>query len=161
MSLEVKPSTIEDTPHLLRWLNDPRILCWFPMESEKEIEDSVRIWMNYATMGGSFTVFLDSVAVGMSTLYLQPYQKVCHQALFSIVIEDCHRGKGIGTFLLKNLIELAKTKHHIELLHLEVYQGNPAVGLYRKMGFKEYGVHPKFIKIDGKYVAKHLMQKEL
>ena len=63
--------------------------------------------------------------------------------------------------LLRNLIEVAKEKN-IELLHLEVYAGNPARSFYEKFGFKKYGFQDKFIKEKkGTYVSKILMQKYL
>ena len=57
--------------------------------------------------------------------------------------------------------KLAKEEFHIELLHLEVYEGNPAIRLYERFGFVKYGEHPHFIKEEGRYLSKILMQKLL
>jgi putative acetyltransferase len=59
------------------------------------------------------------------------------------------------------MIHAAKNQFKIEILHLEVYAGNPAIRLYERMGFKEFGRQPKFIKMDGEYIDKVMMQKEL
>ena len=161
MTVEVRLAVLEDEPHLKRWLNDPKILRWFPMMDVREVEDSVRIWMSYVRLKGGLTACLDGVPVGMANLYLQPYKKFMHQCLFSIIVEEKYRGKGIGKALLEHLIKLAKEEHQMEFLHLEVYDGNPAIHLYQRTGFKEYGCHRRFIKTGGEYIDKILMQKEL
>ena len=84
-----------------------------------------------------------------------------HQCLFAIIVDEKFRGKGIGAKLLRELMTLAKERFKLELLHLEVYQGNPAINLYKRLGFKEYGIHRRFMKDKGRYLDKILMQKNL
>ena len=52
-----------------------------------------------------------------------PYKKVAHHCLFKIVVDPKHQRKGIGRALLKNLKHLAKTYFHLELMHIEVFEG--------------------------------------
>lgn len=161
MTLEVRPSQMEEGEVLKKWLNDPVILRWFPMHDMREIDDAVRIWMSYTRFEASFTAVLDGIPVGMGILYIQPYQKFSHQCLFAIVVDEKYRNQGIGKNLLEKMIEAAKHKFNIEILHLEVYEGNPAFRLYERMGFKEYGRHPRFIKLEDGYLDKIMMQKAL
>ena len=57
----------------------------------------------------------------------------------SIMIGD-HSGKGFGTEACKLLIEFAFKKIRINEINLSVYKDNePAVGLYKKLGFKVTG----------------------
>lgn len=162
MSPEVRLSVLEDIPYLSAWLNDPSVLKWFPMVDAREVEDSVRIWTGYIRLKSALTICVGGKPVGMANLYISPFQKLAHQSLFSIMIDEHYRGQGLGTLLMEKLMQAAREDHKIELLHLEVYDGNPAIGLYKKMGFKEYGRHPRFIKLDkDKYVDKVLMQREL
>jgi putative acetyltransferase len=127
----------------------------------REIDDSVRIWMGYSKFQSCFTAYIDGVPVGMSTLYLQPYQKFAHQCLFAIIVDEKYRNQGVGKALMEHMINAAKNQFKIEILHLEVYAGNPAIRLYERLGFKEFGRQPRFIKIDGEYIDKIMMQKEL
>ncbi len=159
--IEIRPATPEEAPYLSQWLTDPAILRWFPMTDAREIDDAVRIWLSYSKYQACFTAYVDGIPVGMSTLYLQPYQKFAHQCLFAIIVDAKYRNRGIGRALLEHMFEAAKNQFNIEILHLEVYQGNPAIRLYRRMGFQEFGRQPKFIKIDGEYLDKIMMQKEL
>lgn len=152
---------LEDAPDLNKWLSEPTVLRWFPMFDQREIEDAVRIWTSYSNIGSGLTAEYQGKPCGMANLYIQPYKKLAHQCLFSIIVAPELRGKGIGTILLQELMKLAKEKFHIEILHLEVYQDNPAIFLYRRMGFKEFGCQTKFIKDNGKYLSKTFMQRTL
>lgn len=159
--IEIKTSRPEEAAHLTEWLSDPGILRWFPMTEANEIEDAVRIWMSYAKYDAAFTAYFDGVPAGMATLYLQPYQKYAHQCLFAIIVDEKYRNRGIGKALLEFMSEKARSKFNIEILHLEVYEGNPAARLYERMGFQEFGRQLRFIKLHDEYLDKIMMQKKL
>jgi RimJ/RimL family protein N-acetyltransferase len=151
-----------DAPYLMQWLSDPRILRWFPMFDAREIEDAARIWVGYSRIESGMTALWDGQPCGMANLYIQPYKKQAHTCLFSIIVQADMRGKGIGRGLMEELMKHAKEKFHIEILHLEVYAGNPARHLYERLGFEEFGRQSRFIKEeDGKYTAKVFMQRSL
>lgn len=159
--ISFRPTQMEDAPLLKQWLSDPKILQWFPMTDEKEIDDAVRIWIGYSRIGAGLTALSNGDPCGFANLYIQPYGKCKHTCLFSIIVEEKMRGQGIGKALLDGLIQLAKEQFALEILHLEVYEGNPAEKLYQKMGFVRFGRQAHFIKENGKYNAKILMQKKL
>lgn len=153
-------SVAEDRSFLRDWLDDPEILYGFPMEGAAEIEDSVRIWMEYAEKGFGLTALTDGKPSGMAVLYIQPFKKLAHTCLFSIIVDRAYRNSGIGTRLLASLETLAKEAFGIEILHLEVYEGNPAKRLYERAGFVPFGIHTTFAKeSNGLYRAKIFMQK--
>lgn len=155
----VRYTEMEDAPHLREWLSEPGVLKWFPMGDPPEVEDAIRHWIGFSRYKCSLTAVANGVPCGLTTLYLMPYRKVAHQCLFSIIVDKAHRGKGVGTLLLNNLIHLAKEQFRLEVLYLEVYEGNPAISLYRKFGFKEVGFQQYFIKEDGKYLGKTIMER--
>lgn len=151
----------EDAPFLLKWLSDPKVMRWFPMHDVREIEDAVRIWISYSRIESGITALWNGEPCGIANLYIQPYKKQAHTCLFSIIVKEELRGRGIGKGLMDELMKLAKEKFKIEILHLEVYDGNPARHLYERLGFKEFGRQGNFIKEDGKYTAKVFMQQTL
>lgn len=157
----IRPTEPGDAPLLFQWLSDPKILRWFPMFDAREIEDAVNIWIGYSRIGAGLTAEIQGKACGLANLYIQPYRKLSHTCLLSIIVKEEMRGKGIGRRLIEGLIQLAREKFHIEVLHLEVYEENPAIYLYKKMGFEEFGCHSRFIKEEGKYLGKIFMQKTL
>jgi RimJ/RimL family protein N-acetyltransferase len=159
--LSIRFGEESDQKYLIDWLLQPGVLDGFPLSDLREIEDAARIWLSYSKNHAVLTALWDGVPCGIANLYLQPYQKLSHQCLFAIIVDEKYRGKGVGAKLLRELMALAKERFKLEFLHLEVYRGNPAINLYRRLGFKEYGVHPRFMKDQGKYIDKILMQKEL
>lgn len=150
-----------DQKYLIDWLLQPGVLEGFPLADLREIEDAARIWVSYAKHHAVLTALWDGVPCGIANLYLSPYQKLVHQCLFAIIVDEKVRGRGIGTKLMQELITLAKERFKLEFIHLEVYAGNPAVNLYKRLGFEEYGVHRRFMKDQGRYIDKILMQKYL
>jgi len=151
-----------DAPFLTKWLEEPATLRWYPMCDLREIDDAVRIWMSYAKLQAGLTALCDGKPCALATLYIQPFQKLRHTCLFAVIVQKEYRSKGVGKQLLEELMQLAKSKFHIEVLHLEVYEENPAIRLYERLGFVEFGRQERFIKEEnGKYLAKIFMQKEL
>lgn len=160
--LEIRYSDLSDGRYLKEWLQEPSIARWFPVHDMPEIDDAVQRWIGFSRYKCSLTAVKNGVPVGIATLYLQPYRKLAHQCEFGIIVSKEQRGKGIGTELIKNLIHLAKENFRIELLHLQVYIENPAIHLYKRMGFVEFGRQTHWIKeVDGTYTGRVFMEKYL
>lgn len=160
--ISIRFSEPSDEKLLVEWLLQPGVLHWFPLADLREIEDAARIWISYVKQQGVLTALWHGKPCGSATLYLHPFQKLSKQSLLAIVVDENCRGKGVGKRLLIELEALAKTRFGIELLHLEVYEGNPAIHLYHKLGFAEYGNQKRFIKeSSGQYLNKIMMQKSL
>ncbi len=161
MKPTVRLTNTEDSQLLSEMFYQPGTLRWFPMLLDREIEDSVRIWMRFAEMGGGVTAEIEGVPCGMAVLNLSPFKKTAHTCLISILVTEKYRDQGIGSELLSDLEKLAKEKFQIELLYLEVYEGNPAIRLYQRFGYEQFGIDEHFIKEDDEYISKILMQKKL
>lgn len=158
MSIEIQVSKINDGELFKNLLLQPDVLQYFPMYDVREIDDSVRVWEIFCHKEASLTAYLDNERCGIAFLNLQGYKKFAHQCLITIIVDQKHRKKGIGTRLLKELFKLAKEKFQMEMLHLEVYETNPAITLYKRMGFTEFGLQKRFIKEKNHYIGKILMQ---
>lgn len=149
VKVQIRISEEGDAPFLYRWLMDPLVLPWFPLDNAREVEDAVKIWLGYKEMRAAYTASLEGVPCGMAVLYLHRYKKMLHQSLFAIIVDPAHRGRGIGTQIFERLKSDAKKQFHLEILHLEVYAGNPAKALYDRLGFVEYGRQEQFLKEKG------------
>jgi len=70
-----------------------------------------------------------------------------------IAIASGYRGIGLGEALLRLNIETARKRQKPRNIFLTVLGPNkPARALYRKVGFRELAVLPKWVLQDGKYV---------
>ena len=81
-----------------------------------------------------------------------------HVGTIGIALKKNYRGIGLGTLLLKNIIEIAKKDKEIKVLTLGVLPGNTvAKNLYKKLGFKTVAKLPKHIFYKEKYVDEYIM----
>lgn len=156
--LDIRYTYVTDTPYLRQWLEIPEVQQWFPISEEREIADCVQCWIGFSRYSASITATLNGTPCGIGTLFLMPYRKVAHHCLFKLIVDPKHQGKGIGTALLRNLKHLAKNYFHLELIHIEVFEGNPCIQLLLKNGFQEYTRQEKFVKDDRGYRARILFE---
>jgi len=86
-----------------------------------------------------------------------------HVGDFGISIRKSYRQIGLGTYLTKELIKLAKKelKPRPKIIKLSAYATNkPAIAFYKNLGFKEVARIPKQGKIQGKLVDEIIMLKQ-
>lgn len=108
-------------------------------------------------------VFYNDRIIGNSDITLEENSFNKHEGTFGISIAKDYRGQGIGTLLIKLVINEA-TKHlpKLRIITLGVFSNNPlAKSIYEKFGFKEYGALPKGISHRGKYVDHIYMYKNV
>ncbi len=85
-----------------------------------------------------------------------------HTGMIGMGIAVQWRNQGIGTLLLKTVLEWAKEASPLELIWLDVYANNElGLGLHHKFGFKISGRINRFFKKDGIYYDKIQMYLEL
>lgn len=160
-AVQIRYTEPSDAPYLKQWLLEPGVGRWFPMYDELEVEDAVGRWISFCRYKCSLTAVIDGIPCGLTTLYLQPYRKLAHQCEFGIIVGGDNRGQGVGSALLTSLMQLAKENFRLELLHLTVYAKNPAIRLYHRFGFREFGRQTHWIKEDGVYVGRIFMERFL
>jgi putative acetyltransferase len=157
--LKIRYTELSDGKYLREWLQNPAVRRWFPMHDESEIEDAVQRWVGFARYKCSLTAEINGVPCGLVTLYLQPYRKLAHQCEFGIIVGEGFRNLGVGGHLLVSAMKLAKENFNIEVLHLQVYAENPAIKLYRRYGFREFGRQNCWIKDEGVFVGRVFMER--
>ena len=88
-------------------------------------------------------------------------QRIRHRAKFSISVKKAYWDQGIGTEMIKKIIEQAK-KMNIRIIELEVITDNVrAVALYHKMGFTDIGIYKDYFYVNGIFKDAIVMQKIL
>lgn len=160
--IEIRFADTSIEKHLFKWFDEPGVLRWFPCQEKKEIEDTVRMLVGFTKWKCALTAYIDNEPVGFAVLFLHAYKKIAHQCLFGMIVDQDHRNKGVGTQLLLHLMELGRKNFRLEVLYLEVFEGNPAISLYRRLGFNEVGYHKYWLREDdGKFRSKIVMEKHL
>ncbi len=143
---DIRYTYVTDISYLREWVNHPTILKWFPMATEKEVEDALQCWIGFCRWSSSLTATIDRIPCAVGTLFLMPYQKVAHQALFKLAVNPKWQRRGIGTALLRNLKHLAKNYFHLEAIAIEIFEGNPIESLLKQQGFQEIFRQNHYVK---------------
>lgn len=158
---DIRYTYVTDLSYLRQWVQKPEIIQWFPMATEKEIEDALQCWIGFSRWSSSLTATVNHIPCAIGTLFLMPYRKVAHHCLFKIVVDPHFQGKGIGSSMVRNLKHLAKSYFHLEMISTEVFEGNPLITLLLKNGFYEVFRQEKFVKEKDGYKARIFLETKL
>ena len=101
----------------------------------------------------------DGKAVGMANARKRG-GRLRHTAGLGVFVRRTYRSQGIGSEMMMELETQAKNMG-VEVLYLEVYSISPAVGLYSRLGYVEYGKLPDGIKYRREYVDMISMYKRI
>jgi putative acetyltransferase len=83
-----------------------------------------------------------------------------HAGHIGLAVHDKWQAKGVGTALMNALVDVADNWLNLSRLELTVFTDNePALKLYRKLGFVVEGTHKKFAFRDGEYVDVYAMAR--
>ena len=88
-----------------------------------------------------------------------PDSEVSHVGVLRIVVDRNWRGKGIGTCLLDQVIK--KSSKKFDIIELYTLAFNKAKRLYKRFGFRTWGVAPGYIKRGKRYIDLEYMYLKL
>ncbi|MBS0629667.1 MAG: GNAT family N-acetyltransferase [Verrucomicrobia bacterium] len=158
---DIRYSTIHDLTVLKKWLRTKGMLHWYPPSNEEELENFAGIWLSFAKYNASLTAEFNNDPVGIGTLLLMPYRKVAHQCMFQLIVDPNYQRKGVGRALIRNLKHLAKNRFRLDLMHVEILDESPLIDLLKGQGFTEFARQEKFVKENGVYFPRILMECNL
>ncbi|HEV2317683.1 MAG TPA: GNAT family N-acetyltransferase [Thermoplasmata archaeon] len=101
---------------------------------------------------------VDGHAVGNCTVGAAegPKTEVAHIGILGILVNKDHRGRGLGTALMKDAI--GRSKGVFEAIRLSVFTDNDgAIRLYERLGFVKIGRIPRAVKRGPIYYDEDLM----
>jgi len=79
-------------------------------------------------------------------------RKFSHRAGLAVSVEQRLWGQGIGRALLTSVIEVAREGGYTQLELGVIADNTRARGLYERLGFRVWGVHPRSVRLsDGRY----------
>jgi RimJ/RimL family protein N-acetyltransferase len=104
---------------------------------------------------------VDGRIAGLLNFTTRPRRRLHHAGAFGMSVVREWRGKGVGTALLTTLIDWAEAHPALEKVSLAVFADNePAIGLYRKLGFVEEGRRVREVRFGAdRYVDDLLMYR--
>ena len=154
----IRYTSQEDEKYLLEWIKQKENNKWFPMSLEHEIAISCKNWIGFSRFNCSLTATIKDKPVGLVTLFLMPYRKVSHLSMFYIIVDQKMIKQGVGTSLVKNIINLSKNYFRLESIYVEVFENSPVIKLLEKFKFKKFATQPAFVKENDNYLSRILME---
>jgi len=104
---------------------------------------------------------VEGKVIASSSVAKRRFSCESHVGDLGILIKSGYRDVGIGTEMMKSLIDQAR-RMGLKILTLTVFATNKrAIHVYKKVGFKEVGRIPKSIYRNGKYIDRIIMVKEV
>lgn len=103
---------------------------------------------------------IDENIVGDLALQVEASPRRSHVATFGISVAAHAQGRGVGSALMREMINLCDNWMRIERIELTVFADNrAALALYRKFGFEIEGTGRKFALRNGEYVDAYYMAR--
>ena len=147
--IDIRYSELSEKKYLIEWLSDSKIGKWYPPTNEKELNIFAENWIGFSKFKASLTAVLSNEVCGIGSLFLMPYRKVAHHCMFYMVVDPSQTKNGIGTSLLKNVLNLAENYFRLESIIAEVFEGSPLIGLLEKFDFEIFAKQKNFVKENG------------
>ncbi len=97
--------------------------------------------------------------LGMLGVRREEGMKVRHRAyVWGVYVRPEARGQGVARALLERALAQARAVPGLEQLHLAVVSENAAaMALYTSLGFTRYGVEPRALSVNGRYLDEVMM----
>ena len=103
----------------------------------------------------STVIELDGVVVGFANFYKWEQAGTC--TIGNVIVDPQTRGKGIGAQLIKQMIDIARTRHQASEVTLSCFNSNVAgLLLYPKLGFVPYAIEERQDKQGRRLALIHL-----
>ena len=147
-SLDIRYSELSDLSFLEESFSSPSSFDSYPFGVEEK-DEALKNWIGFAKFKASLTAFFEDKPCAIATLFLMPYRKVAHHCAFYLMVDPNHRCKGIGTSMVRNILNLAQTRFGLESVHVEIYEPSLLLPILEKLHFQSFAKQENYMKIDG------------
>ena len=105
-------------------------------------------------------VLEDGTLIGTAGLNVHPNPRMRHGATLGILVHTGYQNQGVGTALMKAVLDLADNWLMLVRVELEVFADNArAIHLYEKFGFEKEGLMRMSVVRDGQYQDNYKMAR--
>nr|WP_284040297.1 GNAT family protein [Sphingobacterium sp. lm-10] len=154
----IRKTELADAAHLLQTIRSYLPQSSFIPKMEQELtmtisqaEEWISSFIEKENSLQLVAVYEDQI-IGNIELTGSSRKVMAHSAMIGMGMIGGWRNSGLGTALIRAVIDWAQQSPVLELLWLQLYSENElALALYRKMGFVDAGLIKGFFKKDGRY----------
>jgi ribosomal protein S18 acetylase RimI-like enzyme len=157
-------------PHESAIYREVRLAClknvpqYFGSTYEEEILNPKLMFETFIENDSSdhvmFGAFDEQRLIGITGFNRMARQRAMHRGdVVQVYVDSNYRGQNIGEKLIRHVLGYAFTLDGIEQVQLSVIASNKtAIKLYEKLGFKTFGVQPRYFKAGETYMDQQFMQ---
>lgn len=156
MSYTIREARVEDAPVLIKAEKDiakiPGFLLSRPTELIQELFEATIIECNVDHVGKYLVAEKDTKVIAHGFVTPLELKAVSHVVSLNIIVHEGSQAQGVGKGIIEDLIAWAKRAPKVDKIQANVRDSNErAIGLYKKLGFKEEGRLLKHVKISDDY----------
>lgn len=116
--------------------------------------------MNITPNNYWFVAEEDGKVIGVAILNRHNNPRKSHVAFITIIVDSKYHSKGIGTLLMKELINFSDNIIKLKRLELQVFADNKkAINLYKKFGFIKEGIQKYSALKNGVFTDELMMAR--
>lgn len=163
-NLIIRKAEVNDAEKMIEYLNivggESDNLLFGENEFHLSIDQEKSHLENMANQENSIMLVgvINKKIVSIAQISASNRKRISHNAEVAISVKKEYWSLGIGSEVMKTLIDFAKYTNKIKNISLGVKASNAkARNLYRKIGFKEVGVHRNFFFVNDEYDDEILM----
>lgn len=157
-NITIRAMEPEDLPAFSRVFSHPDVvpqIIWPPYLALSELPERVRNTPDLRNLVAE----IDGEVVGFGDLNLFGGRRA-HAASFGIAVDPAHFGKGVGSALVREILNLGERWYGIRRFEIKVYADNErAIALYRRFGFEIEATHRQFAQRDGVFADAYTMAR--
>jgi L-phenylalanine/L-methionine N-acetyltransferase len=160
MDITIRKAEPTDADAIWKCYTAPMVVRNTLQMSYRSLE-SVRELLTKSGEGDHILVaVIDGEVVGVIGLHTSSRPRVNHKGEIGMMVRDDWQGKGVGTAMMRAVIDLADKWLNLARIELTVFKDNePAIALYRKFGFEIEGTHRKYAFRDGEFMDAYTMAR--
>jgi RimJ/RimL family protein N-acetyltransferase len=134
------------------WRNDERVYKWCRQFEPITLEHHNAYWERVKDDPTTrmYSIRYEGWPVGVCGFTSIDW--VNRRAEFSLYIAPDKQGKGLGERALRALCDHGFNVLNLNMIWGEAFEGNPAIQMFKRVGFKEEGVRREFYFRDGEFV---------
>ena len=137
---------------------------FFGSTYEEEILNPQFMFETYIETSSSdhvmFGAFDGQRLIGITGFNRMARERAMHRGeIVQVYVDPGYRGQNIGEKLLRQALAYAFQLEGVEQVQLSVIANNQrAIALYEKIGFKSFGIQPRYFKVGDSYLDQQFMQ---
>ena len=160
----IRPAQESDLPSILEIYNQGIQDRVATLEEDAKNMEYIKQW--FESRSSRYSVLVAEILPGEigGWASLNPYSHRCAYsgvADLSVYIRRELRGRRLGSLLLSNLEQVAKTNGFHKIVLMTLPFNLSGQGLYHKMGYRSVGIFENQGKLDGRFVDVMAMEKLL